>query len=121
MKRARLASIALIAISQVGCAGVASQIETSASRTHGCPRSDVWVMREDFRPRGWWVNVCGTERFYVEDGGRFREMPRQARTPPPKLEGNVYRSRSGGPVRVRGYRRRDGTYVHPHTRHRPRH
>ncbi|MBE2186696.1 MAG: hypothetical protein IAE99_07990 [Rhodothermales bacterium] len=27
---------------------------------------------------------------------------------------------SGGPVRVRGYTRRDGTYVRPHTRSRPR-
>lgn len=27
---------------------------------------------------------------------------------------------SGGPVHVRGYYRRDGTYVRPHTRRRPR-
>ena len=27
---------------------------------------------------------------------------------------------AGGPVQVRGYYRRDGTYVHPHTRRRPR-
>lgn len=30
-----------------------------------------------------------------------------------------YRSYSGGPVRVSGYRRKDGTYVRPHTRRRP--
>ncbi len=30
------------------------------------------------------------------------------------------RPHTGGPVRVRGYTRKDGTYVPPHTRSRPR-
>ncbi len=34
--------------------------------------------------------------------------------------GGEYVGGGGGSVRVRGYRRRDGTYVRPHTRRRPR-
>ncbi len=34
--------------------------------------------------------------------------------------GGSIKSSSGGPVRVKGYYRKDGTYVAPHTRSRPR-
>lgn len=46
----------------------------------------------------------------------------------PSYSGTSYRpsegyssSHSSGPVQVKGYYRRDGTYVQPHTRSRPRH
>lgn len=38
----------------------------------------------------------------------------------PSPPGYTYRPSGGGPVKVRGYTRKDGTYVRPHTRSRPR-
>lgn len=38
----------------------------------------------------------------------------------PRFEPIAVPRSTGGPVRVKGYTRRDGTYVQPHTRRRPR-
>lgn len=99
----------------------------------------VWWARED---EGVWVRACGSYRFYSDSSGRWTEIESLAYAAeggvPPWTERGcpVYdnmvschdepaaRSSGGGGgsgrVRVRGYHRRDGTYVHGHTRRRPR-
>lgn len=60
-------------------------------------------------------------RFLEERVGCTEAARYDAETPPGGLCGGSTRDcSSGGEVHVRGYYRRDGTYVHPHTRHAPR-
>ncbi len=53
--------------------------------------------------------------YHVPAWARVRRVADDSESRP-----SVAPSTSGGPVQVRGYRRRDGTYVRPHTRSRPR-
>ncbi len=47
-------------------------------------------------------------------------QPEDTVIPTTSVSGGYSTGSSGGPVYVRGYTRRDGTYVRPHTRSRPR-
>lgn len=77
------------------------------------------------------------EALTPEDAARVPPAPRTRSRPPPiepaeaparvaarhdeaRPLPRVPTSGSGGSVHVHGYYRRDGTYVHPHTRHAPR-
>lgn len=66
--------------------------------------------------------ACGP-RYVVTRTERapFREAvePGKPQVGGPAFDARTYGG-SGGAVRVRGYYRRDGTYVRPHTRSRPR-
>lgn len=87
-------------------------------------RFDQWL-----EPRRALVDVCGALLMFVWDEGGSVRAATEADVHPPVV-GSAPRSAdpgytpqssgSSGPVHVRGYYRRDGTYVHPHTRRRPR-
>lgn len=56
-------------------------------------------------------SMCKYEDYYLTDNLEKRACPNKAMTTPNYLSGSVY---------VRGYYRKDGTYVKPHTRNRAR-
>ncbi|UJR81452.1 Hypothetical protein I5071_35110 [Sandaracinus amylolyticus] len=68
------------------------------------------------------VNVCGVYRIYAwsDDGGVYEVNDLEGSATAAYPTSPPHPAASGGPVRVHGYYRRDGTYVHPHTRRRPR-
>lgn len=79
-----------------------------AARARAC--SDVRFVRWiDFRTIA--LEGCGQSMIYMWRDGWADVSPDATQTP---------HGSPGGAVHVRGYYRRDGTYVHPHTRDRPR-
>lgn len=98
-----------------GCGGAygsaaRSSVIMQAQREHAC--STVTV--ESVDDYGYWLDVCGDLRYY--EGRRAPFVEDTNRTVPHSV-----RFTGGGSdrVHVRGYYRRDGTYVRPHTRRRP--
>jgi hypothetical protein len=69
------------------------------------------------------VNPAGGRRrvlaYHVPASVRIQRMVRVSE-PRPAASGAPASTSGSGPVHVRGYRRRDGTYVRPHTRSRGR-
>jgi hypothetical protein len=92
-----------------------------------CPDCDRWQLCTAglFEADPWTCQELSTEEY---DNWQSARMVEVLVEPPPECEERqaqpaVYRPSGGGgggSVHVRGYRRRDGTYVRPHTRHRPR-
>lgn len=97
---------------------VAAATQLHSSWCHGGIAFDHWHDRETA-----WVNVCGTLRSYtcLPDGCQEGLLASVAAPQPmpasPSYQGS---GGGGGSVQVRGYHRRDGTYVRPHSRSRPR-
>lgn len=79
-------------------------------RPQAARRGATWIVLD---PRGGQRRVVA---YHVPLGVRIRHAARESR-PRPAVTSTP--SSSGGSVHVRGYRRRDGTYVRPHTRSRP--
>lgn len=126
-----------VAFAVAGCAPNFSAARHQARLDHACESAEaVWWDKD---ADGVWVRSCGSFRYYVEIGGRWVEDRTRAYAEAggmpsspdgcPIYDGLVQcggptsapsASGSGGPVRVRGYYRRDGTYVPGHTRRAPR-
>ncbi len=96
----------------------------------GCERMG-WVRPEDRAPFESCVCVWPTrcDRAGMQAAEEWASLPAEERIPWLERRGcenwtsggeYVGGSGGGGSVRVRGYRRRDGTWVSPHTRRRPR-
>lgn len=98
-------------------------------------RTETYCAVPDVRPRpgesaardiGWdRVEVCAGPSCWVEGVDQYRAeravcLRWATRVVALERPSSVVVPARGGPVRVRGYHRRDGTYVRPHTRRRPR-
>jgi hypothetical protein len=112
-------------------------VDGAIAEATGAYRCDDVSIDEGPDEYGVWLRVCGWRRRYIRDGNWWNEIAVYA-TPiegyvPPADEGveqiappqpysgqGAWVPPSSGSVHVRGYRRRDGTYVRPHTRSRPR-
>lgn len=122
VRRIVLLLIALAA----GCyGGVARDVELAAAQRHACSDRDTWI--ETWPPVGnddgpWAVIVCGRRYYYSRraDGHLVETSGGEVSWRYADGVGAGYGAPAGGPVHVRGYHRRDGTYVRPHTRSRPR-
>ena len=132
MSRLVLATLAASAFSCVAAARPATANERQA--WVNCSPVVLWSCQGN--------TACGDERIgsFEGDEDRFTWLTRAgcpnavlvgrvnardymaaepARFPPPAP--TIYSGSRGGPVRVRGYLRSNGTYVAPYTRSRPRH
>jgi hypothetical protein len=109
----RIAFAALLCVFLGACPSYDVLVVRYAARDTQCPQHTVRI-EEHLGPGQWLIRTCMGVYEYWGDNGDFRRAD----------DGMRYGgggSRGGrGDVHVRGYRRRDGTYVHPHTRHRPR-
>lgn len=99
----------------------AADLITQISTEHDCdtPRIRFTSIEEGEA----WLDVCGTTRVYQEAPDRsWHEQPLETYVPPhpEAARADSAGATSGdGRVQVRGYYRRDGTYVRPHTRSSP--
>lgn len=102
-----LAALALLLLA--GCPSYDVLVVRHAEREHGCQSGSGRIVRHR-GPSLWTVQTCEGQFDYAGSNGDF-----WADEPGARASGG-----GGGAVRVRGYYRRDGTYVHPYTRSRPR-
>lgn len=111
-----------------GCAtidGDAAEACRGAAASYSCSGAAPFSQRDEIDRGTMWLTVCGTLRLFTRVDGAWREDHHAARpddttSPPSGSDYAASSGSSGGDVYVRGYYRRDGTYVHPHTRSRPR-
>ncbi len=121
-------SLLLTALLASACSNGPSMrsLRAQAARAHACPVDGVTIVNEFTPPRGLVVSVCGIDRYFVEEGGVFREVtdlpPRARVTRVIHEHGRLEPGEGGGScgpghVYVRSYTRRGGR-VHGYCRRR---